>query len=105
MLVLLLCVCAALSKTLFCISLASCYPGTLLRYLMNDGEMVSLVHIITGITFVFTFPIHCIYVVRSLYFKILSSFLIMFITPEVSLLTNRYFRFSLPRIMVTGMLS
>jgi hypothetical protein len=104
MLAFLQCVCAVPSMTFFCIFLTSCFPGILLRYLMNDREMVSLVPVITGITFVFTFHIHCICVVRSLYFKILSSFLFMFIPPEISVFTSRHVRFSLPRIMVTSLL-
>jgi hypothetical protein len=43
----------------------------LLRYFLNDFEMVSVAPIITGITFIFTFHMRCISVVRSLYFKIL----------------------------------
>ena len=38
----------------FCTTLISCFPGTLLRYFLNDFEMVPVVPIITGITFVFT---------------------------------------------------
>ena len=91
--------------TFFCILLTSCFPGILLRYLMNNREMVSLAPVITSITFVLTFQIHCICAVRSLYFKILFSFLIMFIPPEISVFTNRQVCFSLARIMVTGLLS
>jgi hypothetical protein len=47
----------------------------MLRYLTNDREMVSVVPVINGITFVFTFQIHSIYVVRSLYFKIFPLFI------------------------------
>jgi len=47
----------------------------MLRYLMNDRKMISLVPVITGITFVFKFQIHCIYAGRSLYFKIFQLFL------------------------------
>ena len=68
----------------------SCFPATLFKCLMNDRVMVSLVPVISGSTFVFTFQIHCFYVVRSLYFKILSSFLIMIILPEISAFTKRY---------------
>jgi hypothetical protein len=45
----------------------------LLRYFLNDFEMVPVAPIITGITFVFTFHMHCISIVRSLYFKIFSA--------------------------------
>jgi hypothetical protein len=43
-----------------------------LTYFLNDLEMVPVAPTITGITFVFTFHMRCISVVRSLYFKILS---------------------------------
>ena len=46
--------------------------------------MVPDAPIITGITFVFTFYMRCISIVRSLYFRILSaSFLITFLSPEI----------------------
>jgi hypothetical protein len=35
--------------------LISCFPGKLLRYFLNDFEMVPSTPIIAGITFVFTF--------------------------------------------------
>jgi hypothetical protein len=38
----------------------SCFPGLLLRYFLNDFEMVPVVPIVTGITSVFTFYILCI---------------------------------------------
>jgi hypothetical protein len=49
----------------------------LLTYFLNGFEMVPVAPIITGITFVFTFLMSCIAIVRSLYFRIFSaSFLI-----------------------------
>jgi hypothetical protein len=45
----------------------------LLTYFLNDFEIVPLTPIITGITFVFTFHMLCISVVRSLYFRIFSA--------------------------------
>jgi hypothetical protein len=52
----------------------------LITYFLNDFEMVPVTPIITGITFVFTFYMRCISIVRSLYFRIFSaSFLITFI--------------------------
>jgi hypothetical protein len=45
----------------------------LLMYFLNDFEMVPVARIITGITFVFTFHMRCISIVRSLYFKIYSA--------------------------------
>ena len=52
----------------------------LLTYFLNDFEIVPVAPIITGITFVFTFHVRCISIVRYLYFRIFSaSFLIKFI--------------------------
>ena len=62
-------ICAVPNMAVFWISLTSCFPGTLLMYFLNDFEIVPVAHIITGITFVFTFHMLCISV-RSLYFKI-----------------------------------
>ena len=72
--------CAVLNMAVFWSSLTSCFPGVLLTYFLNDFEIVPVVPIITGITFVFTFHMHCISIVRSLYFRIFSpSSLITFI--------------------------
>jgi hypothetical protein len=43
----------------------------LLRYFLNDCEMVPVAPIITGIIFVFTFHMCYISIVRSLYYKII----------------------------------
>jgi hypothetical protein len=45
----------------------------LLTYFLNDFEMVPVAPIITGITFVFTFHMRCISIVRSLYFRIFPA--------------------------------
>jgi hypothetical protein len=47
----------------------------LLAYFLNDFEIVPIAPTITGIIFVFTFHMHCISVVRSLYFR---NFLALF---------------------------
>jgi len=52
-------------------SLTSCFPGMLPTYLLNDFEIVSVAPIITGVTFVFTFQMRCISIVRSLYLLLL----------------------------------
>ena len=39
----------------FCSSLISCFPGMLLRYSLNDFEMVPFAPVVTGIIFAFTF--------------------------------------------------
>jgi hypothetical protein len=41
----------------------------LLTYFLNDFEIAPVAPIITGITFVFTFHMHCISFVRSLYLE------------------------------------
>ena len=61
--------CAVPSMAVFCSSFTSWFPGMLLIYFLNDFEMVPVAPIITGITLVFTFHMHCISIVRSLYFK------------------------------------
>jgi hypothetical protein len=61
--------CAVPNMAVFCSSLTSWIPGKLLRYFLSYFEMVPVAPIITGITFVFTFHMHCISIVRSLYFK------------------------------------
>ena len=67
--------CAVPNMAVFCSSLTLCFPGMLLTYFLNDSEIVPVAPIITGITFVFTFHMRCISIVRSLYFRILSAFL------------------------------
>ena len=66
--------CAVPNMAVFWSSLTSCLPGMLLTYFLNVFEIVPVACIITGITFVFTFHMRCISVVRSLYFKIFSAF-------------------------------
>ena len=65
--------CAVPNMTVFCSSLTSWFPGMLLTYFLNDFEIVPVVPIITGITFVFTFHMRCISIVRYLYFRIFSA--------------------------------
>ena len=72
--------CAVPNMAVLCSSLTSCFPGVVLTYFLNDFEIVPVALIITGITFVFTFHMRCISIVRSLYFRIFSaSFLITFL--------------------------
>ena len=73
-------VCAVPNMAVFWSSLTSCFPGLLLTYFLNDFETVPVAPIIIGITFVFTFHMHCISIVGSLYFRIFSaSFIIIII--------------------------
>jgi len=77
----------------------------LLTYFLNDFEMVPVAPIITGITFVFTFYMRCISIVRSLYFLIFSaSLLITFLSPEAATSINIHVLFSLSRIIMSGLL-
>jgi len=61
----------------------------LFRYFLNVLEMVPAAPVITVITFVVTFHVHCISVVRSLYFRnFLASFLITFLSSEIATFIN-----------------
>ena len=64
--------CAVPNMAVFCSSLISCFPDMLLRYCLSDFEMVPVTPFVTGITFAFTFHMHWISIIRSLYFKIFS---------------------------------
>jgi len=79
--------CAVPNVAVFCSTLTSCIPGTLLTYFLNDFEIVPVAPIITGITFVFAFHMRCISTVRSLYFRIFSAsfFLLGFIIIIINL--------------------
>ena len=61
--------CVVPSMAVFCSFLTSCFPGMLLTYFLNDFEIVPVASIITGITFVSTFHMRCISIVRSLHFR------------------------------------
>ena len=92
--------CAVPNMAVFWSSLTSCFPGMLLTYFLNNCEIVPVAPIITGITFVFTFHMRCISIVRSLYFRIFSaSFLITFLSPEIATSINIHVPFSLSLIM------
>ena len=76
--------CAVSNMAVFWSSLTPCFPGMLLTYFLNDFEIVPVAPIITGISFVFTFHMRCISIVRSLSFRIFSdSILITFLSPEI----------------------
>ena len=69
--------CAVPNMAVLCSSLTSCFTGMLLTYFLNDFEIAPVAPIITGITFVFTFHMRWISVVRSLYFRIFSTSLLL----------------------------
>ena len=52
--------CAVPNKAVFCSALTSFFLGVLLRYFLNDFEMISVALTITGITFVVTFYMRCL---------------------------------------------
>jgi len=68
--------CAVPNMVVFCSSLTSCFPGMLLTYFLNDFEIVPVALITAGITFVFTFHMRCISIVR--FFFILKSSRLLF---------------------------
>jgi hypothetical protein len=52
--------CAVTSEAVFCSSFMSHFSGMLLRYFLNDFEVLLADPVITDITFVFAFHMHCI---------------------------------------------
>ena len=76
----------------------------LLRYSLNDVEMVPVAPIITGIIFVFTFSMRCISVVRSSYFRVFSArYFTAFLSPKIATSIGINVPFSLTRIMMCGL--
>jgi hypothetical protein len=63
-------VCAVPNMADFCSALISCFPVMLLRYFLNNFEIVPVHSIVTGIILVFTFHMRCISNVKSLCLKI-----------------------------------
>ena len=63
--------CAVPNMAVFCSSLTSWFPGMLLTYFLNDFEIVPVAPIINGVTFVFTFHMRCISIIRSLFIIII----------------------------------
>ena len=57
--------CAVPNMVIFWSSLTPWFPGMLLTYFLNGFEIVPVAPIITGITFVFTFHMRRISIVRS----------------------------------------
>ena len=97
--------CALPNMAVFCSSLISWIPVMLLRYFLNDFEVVPVAPIITGITFVFTFHTDCISIVRCLHFRIFSaSFLTTFLFPVVTTSISVHVPISLSQIMMYGLL-
>jgi len=88
--------CAEPNMAVFCTSFISRFPGMLLRYCVNDFEMVPVASVITGITFTLTFYTRRISIIRSLYSKIFSvSYLITFLCPGIATSINMHVPFLL----------
>jgi len=97
--------CAISSVAALCISLISCFPGMLLGNYLNDSECVPVAPLFTGITLVSAFQMSCIFIVRSLYFRIFSlSLLIIFLSLETATFYYHTCSFSIQNIMMPGLL-
>jgi hypothetical protein len=49
------CMCAVPNMAVFRISLISCFPGILLKYILDESEIIPAAPVITATLFVFTF--------------------------------------------------
>jgi len=61
--------CAVPNMTVVCRFLTLCFLGVLLRYFLNDFEMVTVAPISTGVFFFFI-PLALVSIVRSVHFNI-----------------------------------
>ena len=95
--------CAVPIMAVFCNSLLACFPSILLRYFLNESEMVPVSLAIIGITFYFTFHMHHISFVRSLNFKIFKIF-ITNLSPEFAVSVNMHVPSSLSRTVMSSLL-
>ena len=93
--------CAVPNIAVFCSSLTSCVSGMLLRYCLNDFQMVSAALDSTGITFVCTFQIRFVSVVGPYIFL---NFLSCFPSPEIATSINIHVPFSLLRIIMSSLM-
>ena len=97
--------CAVSNMAVLWSFLIQCFPDMLLRYFLNDFQVVPIVPIVAGITFVFTFHMRYISVVRSLHFRVFSaSFFNTFLSPQIAASVSIHVPFSLSRIMISGLL-
>jgi hypothetical protein len=70
---------AAPSMAVFFSTLTSCFLGRLLKDCLNDSEKVPVAPIITGITDVCKFHIHCIYILEPSQLLLVSHFSLLHI--------------------------
>ena len=75
--------CAVPNVAVFCNFLILFFPSMLLRYCLNDFEMVPVVSIITGITLVFTYHMCCIFIVMFLSSNLHNFFFMHFCLQEL----------------------
>jgi len=61
--------------------LIACFHSRLLRHFLNDLEMVPVAPVITDITFVFTFHMHCFFYTVFIFYNIRRFFLATFLSP------------------------
>ena len=94
--------CAVPNMAVFCGSLISCFPDTLLRYFLKDFKVVPVAPTVTDITFVFTFHMLCISIVRSLCFRLYQ--LLSFLSHEIATSINLHVAFSLSQTVTSGLL-
>jgi len=98
--------CAVPSMAVLCSSLMSWFPGMQFRYFLSDFFNFSIFPYYSGITFVYTSHIHCIYAAVYLYLKIFTaSFFNTFLYPGTAASINKHVPFPLSRIMMSGLLS
>jgi len=93
--------CAVPNRPVFCSSLNSCFSSILLRYFLNDYEMVAAALVNTVITFVCTFQIPFVSVVGPCMFLNILSY---FPSPEIATYINKHVPFSLSSIMMSSLL-
>jgi len=93
--------CAVPNRAVFCSSLNSYFSSILLRYFLNDYEIVSAALVNTGITFVCTFQICFVSIVIPYMFLNILSY---FPSPEITTYINIHVPFSLSGIMMSSLL-
>ena len=80
-------ICAVPNMAVFCSSLTSWIPGMLLRYFLNDFEMVPVPPIITGITLLLLF-FSCLSLGSVCYY--IHIFLLYFFGPDANACTPKF---------------
>jgi hypothetical protein len=93
--------CAVPNMACFCSSLISCFPGVLLRYCSNDFEMVPVAPVLLLVSLL---SLHstCPKFLLWGFYILESSFLITFLSPEISSSINIHVPFPLLRITISG---